>query len=124
MLDSARINQVETKFCTSCKKIQPIESFGEIEAPYAICSECRPPSNRKTKKIYFEGMGCPLCLKGVLKRKTHKDGWKPKSNQPYYFSQWFSCNRKRCSFMGMNEVDKVHLDDSEKMDANGTTTPF
>jgi hypothetical protein len=44
--------------------------------------------------VVGKGAPCPKCDR-PMDRKEHKGEWKPKANQPYWFSYWDVCDACR-----------------------------
>lgn len=66
--------------------------------------------SKRLKRSIKGGTGkpCPKCSK-PMERTKHGPTWKPKKNQPYYFSYWDRC--RKCRHIQLYEVAKVHLID-------------
>lgn len=60
-------------------------------------------------KSLGRGKPCPKCEK-PMQRCGHKDAWKPRPDQPYYFAYWDHC--RRCRHIQHYEAAKRYLGSS------------
>lgn len=66
---------------------------------------------RKRKSVDIgPGGKCSRCHK-QMRRIEHGPTWKPKQNQPYYFTYWDKCS---CSMIQLYEKAKVWLKEPPK----------
>ena len=70
------------------------------------------------KYTFLPNKECPKCGKDLIWQK-HQERWKPKKNQPYYFSMWLRC--KDCKFTKHFEKFKKYINYKEE-NKNGERT--
>jgi len=73
------------------------------------------------KKLLLNGgLTCPKCHR-PMQRRCHKPDWKPKRNQPYYFSYWDVCGK--CRHIQLYEATKVWVNGHRKEEFHHSPKP-